>query len=784
MFAHYFNRLTSFIMLRTKGKQLFLLLAAGMLTLAAQAQQSLADLMADCPDGGTLTLTADMTVGDMITLSDKAITLDGQGHTISRDAAYSTGWLLFVKGEKGSLTLTNVILDGGGITSTGGLVRAATKADLHLDGGVTLTGSVTTNDGAAVYFNGDEFTLSGTTVKGNRTTKNAAGLYLRGNTVTLHDATVTDNHADKNGGGLYLAGNTQIGALTVSGNTAANGSGVYVYYGDRFVVSPDAAIDDDFYLCDGKKLTYEVTYADGGKPLLVPSHYSASQPLVIDTEHTYDNTVLVDCTGGQDDDNNLAAQAIADVVKHAQGKTVSAWESQVVIGEGPSDAAFVADPDAYYLINRNGNQGAYMYQNGTVIATGAHENTHRGYWQFVPTGKAGRYYLKNATTGQYIQTSNITLSSPVTMGDEPVEFYVARDLSAGSSTANDNWYYLCSTDQDISNATDGTLGLNLGSGGVVAYYIRSGRANSYWEFTKHEYDYEEYVFTVKRTPFSRRNHIYFNPCGNVGLTAQYLRSVTVSGEGCTDELHYTATSRPGNYHQIYTADKGVVSRGLPFTLSIVGNTGNSASTDVRGADVFAYFDWNADGEFDATEHVMSGTADGEVTVSVPDSATLGYHRLRVRLTSNALEGADEDVIGICYDFVVSIGEPQATRTVVVRPNAANRGTATLSEEGCDFAPGTTLTATATPKGNARFVAWKDGNRQVSTKPEYTFTVTQNVTLTAVFSPNTKVDTAIDTPAVDEPLNPASDTLYDLFGRKAIRPQHGIYIINGKKQLIK
>ena len=768
----------------TKRKQLLLLLASGMLTLAAQAQQTLADLIADCPDGGTLTLTADMVVSDMITLGDKAITIDGQGHTISRDAAYTTGWLLFVKGEKGSLTLTHVTLDGGGITSSGGLVRAATKASLFLLEGTTLTHSLTTCDGAAVYFNGSEFLMDGATVTANSTTKNAAGLYLRGDIVQIGRGSVTDNHAGKNGGAVYLAGNAQLGALEAYGNTAAHGSGLYVYFGERFAFDESLCMDDEIYLCDGKKLSFDLACPDGEEPATAPVYHSAERPLVIDTEHTYDNTVLVECTGGTDNDNNRSAKAIAAMVKHAQGLAVSAWENRVIIGEGSADAAFVADPEACYLIHRNGNANAYMYQNGSLIATGPHQNTQRGYWQFVPTGSAGRYYLRNVTTGQYIQSSHIGLSSSVTMGDEPVEFYVARDLTAGSSTANDNWYYLCSTDQDISNATDGTLGLNLGSGGVVAYYIRSGRANSYWEFTKHEYDYEEYVFTVKRTDFSRRNHIYFNPCGNLGLTAQYLRSVTVSGEGCTDELHYTATSRPGNYHLIYTADKGVVSRGMPFTLSISGNTGSSASTDVRGADVFAYFDWNADGEFDAAEHVMSGTADGEVTVSVPDSATLGYHRLRVRLTTNALEGADDDVIGICYDFVVSIGEPQATRTVVVRPNAASRGTATLSEEGSGFAPGTTLTATATPKGNARFVAWKDGNRQVSTKPEYTFTVTQDVTLTAVFGPNTKGDTTIDAPAADEPLNLASDTLYDLFGRKACHPQHGIYIINGKKHLIK
>ena len=70
-------------------------------------------------------------------------------------------------------------------------------------------------------------------------------------------------------------------------------------------------------------------------------------------------------------------------------------------------------------------------------------------------------------------------------------------------------------------------------------------------------------------------------------------------------------------------------------------------------------------------------------------------------------------------------------TVVSEDNA--KGTVT---GGTDEAmSGTPLTITATPVTGYDFVAWKEGDTQVSTSAEYQFTPTKDVTLTATFTPH-------------------------------------------------
>ena len=52
-----------------------------------------------------------------------------------------------------------------------------------------------------------------------------------------------------------------------------------------------------------------------------------------------------------------------------------------------------------------------------------------------------------------------------------------------------------------------------------------------------------------------------------------------------------------------------------------------------------------------------------------------------------------------------------------------------------YTSGTQVTLTAMPNDGYRFVAWMDGNTEVSTANPYTFTITANVTLSAIFAAN-------------------------------------------------
>lgn len=136
-----------------------------------------------------------------------------------------------------------------------------------------------------------------------------------------------------------------------------------------------------------------------------------------------------------------------------------------------------------YTINRFGDKNAFMKQNSSgAIVTGAYAVTDMCFWELVATDNPDCYYIKNASSGLYVQSSKAGNSATITLGKEPVEYKIAKDQHAGVSTSG--YYYLCSTDQTVDNTKAGTKGLNYSSGTktVVSYDIVSGtNANSYWE---------------------------------------------------------------------------------------------------------------------------------------------------------------------------------------------------------------------------------------------------------------------------------------------------------------
>lgn len=149
--------------------------------------------------------------------------------------------------------------------------------------------------------------------------------------------------------------------------------------------------------------------------------------------------------------------------------------------------------DGYYQINRNNNASMYlMHADDGSLKYAAADNAVKCFWQFEPSGREGCYYVKNATSGQYLQSTRTPgRNGRVMLGANPVEYKVGRD--AGATSATRGFYYLCSTDQTIDATTNGTLGLNAqpGTGNVVCYDIcASSSANSYWALTEVDYTYE------------------------------------------------------------------------------------------------------------------------------------------------------------------------------------------------------------------------------------------------------------------------------------------------------
>ena len=94
------------------------------------------------------------------------------------------------------------------------------------------------------------------------------------------------------------------------------------------------------------------------------------------------------------------------------------------------------------------------------------------------------------------------------------------------------------------------------------------------------------------------------------------------------------------------------------------------------------------------------------------------------------------MLGQTIDFVLNVVDAPAAFTVTVTTNDPSRGTAELVAEN---------RAVATPLGSAVFLCWREGNQVVSTVADYSFELNHDLHLTAVFSPNTDIDTGITSP---------------------------------------
>lgn len=133
-------------------------------------------------------------------------------------------------------------------------------------------------------------------------------------------------------------------------------------------------------------------------------------------------------------------------------------------------------------------------QSDKSLYVGAYDIATRCYWEFIPTGNDSCFYIRNVTTGNYIQSTNVTTSSAVGTGTEPVEFYVGRNSIVSSSVYG--YWYMSSTDNSTYNQVSAsTKGLNRSGTAVVSYPCGSGNVNSFWRFEETDYEYDAQPFT-------------------------------------------------------------------------------------------------------------------------------------------------------------------------------------------------------------------------------------------------------------------------------------------------
>lgn len=336
---------------------------------------------------------------------------------------------------------------------------------------------------------------------------------------------------------------------------------------------------------------------------------------------------------------------------------------------------------------------------------------------FTPSTGGNLYFIKSAQSGQTLVLNGVTLSWASQTMDKTQQWYFA-----GVSN-NQGGYQICNA---ATRQTVDTL-----------HYIVEKTASGY--LFRHAYSPNE-AFTVEgdsvitfeeaRSQFSLNSQIYNMPCGT--LSQPRLKSADLRGEGVRTPLVVADNEiTPQGANTVWTQSRPVVVAGSTGTLTL-----NLNQAPANGVEAYLYFDWNRDGFFE-TSIPLTATQTITQQISFPrigeGGAREGQSHMRLRLNSTGLNGAEDDVIGQSIDFIITLTADTTAFTASAKANDPTRGTTTINGQ----------TATATPYDGCQFVCWKEQNKVVSTEATYPFTLDHDVALTAVFSADPDMLTAVN-----------------------------------------
>lgn len=178
--------------------------------------------------------------------------------TLTKDEPFSDS--IFTVLDNGSLTLTNIVLDGAKAThSTGSSLIIVSQGTLILDTGSVLQNNIAGIGGGVMLGNSENLPATlilrgNAVIRDNSVQNNGGGIHASLDTGSIveigGDAMISNNVAQNSGGGIYFSSNDANVVLTVSGdvkitgNRAGNGGGIDVSSGTA-MISDNVEISDN-----------------------------------------------------------------------------------------------------------------------------------------------------------------------------------------------------------------------------------------------------------------------------------------------------------------------------------------------------------------------------------------------------------------------------------------------------------------------------------------------------------------------------------------------------------
>jgi len=197
--------------------------------------ESMKEAAAAAVDGDTILVRKSHTVDATIRV-EKAITIDGQGFTLTRDADFKTAMIYLPDVAGASLELNDIILDGNkdNVTATEGVIINRGVLELN---DVTIQNAKSSSFGAAIYSHernvaGVKLTINGGAIKDSETASSGV-IYVNGGTADINNTVISGNKAAIHAGAVYV----YTGALTIDGaaftnNEAAGNGGAILLVND------------------------------------------------------------------------------------------------------------------------------------------------------------------------------------------------------------------------------------------------------------------------------------------------------------------------------------------------------------------------------------------------------------------------------------------------------------------------------------------------------------------------------------------------------------------------
>ena len=370
------------------------------------------------------------------------------------------------------VTISNILITGGGNSDCGGGLFVASDASITLDDGVTITGNQA-NNGAGVYVaNTGRLTMNGGAISSNTSSYDGGGVYLNpAAEFVMNSGTLNDNScgASGKGAGIYVGGTKFFDVLKMNSNATVS---------DAIYFTPSTLYDingvKDHSVADDGYEYYEIAVEGATLPYTIASEESG-----VEVVTTIDG-VQVENSGSLAMGQHTISVAISKtgyvgttVTKKV--KVVKQLQKPALLGYGDAEltsALSCVTPEntsyssySTYDVNLDADGNGCLYYNYTPQESGSTVTVKEGATTLANSGSlaVGPHTLTITVSKQYYTTKTFTDSVYVegVLSDAAIS-------TNGTNTDGNNWQYSYLTNEKM------TVNVGVGNTGNTISSITAG----------------------------------------------------------------------------------------------------------------------------------------------------------------------------------------------------------------------------------------------------------------------------------------------------------------------